>query len=174
MVFMFRRTGKNVEKENLFYEDSPIAAPYKQTKKNDSLSTFEPSSELKKNEEEKPVSLAHHFQGLIKEEPETTLGEGVIFRGELTFERLLKIDGTFEGELISQGKIIVGPKGKVKANLNLKEAIIEGKVEGNITVQERVELRGEAIVIGDIEAKLLSVDEGVSINGNVRVNPSLT
>lgn len=167
---MFRRPGKNAsEKENVLYEDSPLATPYKQGKKNDPT-----PFEAPKKEEEKPISLAHHFQGLVKEEPETTLGEGVTFRGELTFDRLLKIDGTFEGELISQGKIIVGPKGKVKANLHLKEAIIEGKVEGNIVVQDRLELRGEAIVMGDIEAKVLSVDEGVTLNGNVRVNPSLT
>lgn len=66
---------------------------------------------------------------------------------------------------------MVGPKGKVKANLNLREAIIEGEVKGNIVIEERLELRGEAIVHRDIRARTLSVDEGVSISGNVHVTP---
>ncbi|NGX54508.1 MAG: hypothetical protein KR126chlam2_00119 [Chlamydiae bacterium] len=121
------------------------------------------------NESWNSEKAAPHFQE--EEEPETTLGEGVTFNGELKFDRLLRIDGTFEGELISEGKVIVGPKGKVKANLNLKAAIIQGEVEGNITCKERVELRDEAVVTGDIQAKLLSVDEGVTIVGNVLVTP---
>lgn len=60
----------------------------------------------------------------------------------------------------------------MKANLNLKEAIIEGRVEGNITVEERVELRGEAQVFGDVRAKILSVDEGVTLVGHVQVMPA--
>lgn len=116
-------------------------------------------------------ALPHHLKGMVKEEiPETTLGEGVTFRGELSFERLLRIDGTFEGNLLSQGKVIVGPKGRVKANLNLREAIIEGCVEGNITVLEKLELRGEASVRGDIKAKRISVDDGVEIIGVVQVS----
>lgn len=108
--------------------------------------------------------------GLAGEEPDTTLGEGVVFKGELTFKRLLRIDGQFEGDLVSDGKLIVGPTGIVKSNVRMREAIIEGRVEGNITVQERLELRCEAEVIGDIKAKVLSVDEGVAIVGHVAVS----
>ena len=119
--------------------------------------------------EKNPPHLASPFEE--EEAPETTLGEGVTFRGELSFERLLRIDGTFEGELLSKGKVIVGPKGKVKANLHLQEAIVEGEVEGNIICDERLELRGECVVHGDIQAKRLSVDEGVTLVGNVLVTP---
>lgn len=120
-----------------------------------------------------PEKITRHLSTPFVEEevPETTLGEGVTFRGELSFERLLRIDGTFEGKLLSKGKVIVGPKGKVKANLHLKEAIVEGEVEGNITCEERLELRGESVVHGDIQAKRISVDEGVTIVGNVIVSP---
>jgi len=108
---------------------------------------------------------------LPSEEPETTLGEGVSFNGNLTFQRLLRIDGHFEGELSSDGKLVVGPTGVVKSNIDLNEAIIEGIVEGDITVKERLELRGEAQVHGDIKASVLSVDEGVSIIGHVTIMP---
>ena len=189
---MFRRPGKNpLEKDSLFplYKEDTSPANYlygaKKTETEMPQRAFEspvsqpffPIHEDRVHHEEKPWHnektphlASHPFQAMMKEEPpETTLGEGVTFRGELSFERLLRIDGTFEGELLSQGKVIVGPKGKVKANLNLREAIIEGKVEGNITIQERLELRGHASVVGDIRARSLVVDDGVSIVGRVEI-----
>ncbi len=109
---------------------------------------------------------------LTSEEPETTLGEGVSFKGELSFQRLLRIDGQFEGKLMSSGKLVVGPKGILKSDdIQLREAIIEGTVEGNLVVEDRVELRGDAVIRGNIEAQSLSVDEGVSITGHVKVVP---
>lgn len=175
---MFRRPGKNPLEENspLYSEESSRVSPYKYGKKGENQQPsgiFDPvSMGIPEEMEDKASTLPHHFQGMLhNEEPETTLGEGVSFRGELSFERLLRIDGIFEGQLLSKGKVIVGPKGKVKADLDLREAIIEGEVEGNITVQERLELRGEARVTGDIHAKSLCVDEGVQINGHVLVLP---
>ncbi|MCB1181546.1 MAG: polymer-forming cytoskeletal protein [Chlamydiia bacterium] len=195
---MFRRPGKNSnEKEGgaPFYKEeqsSPSAYPYGHSSQESgdvSSRVFEtplvnspasrPShlgSERNWQTEESWISkkttpLPHPFQGIKKgEDPETTLGEGVTFRGELRFERLLRIDGLFEGELLSKGKVIVGPKGTLKANINLKEAIIEGKVIGNITVEGRLELRQGASVEGDIKAASLSVDDGVKIMGLVEVD----
>lgn len=103
------------------------------------------------------------------EEPETIIAKGVSIAGTISFQRLLRIDGNFEGELLSSGKLIVGPTGSVKANLNLEEAFISGKVTGNITVKVRVVLRGRAEIQGDITAPLLSVDEGVSILGILNI-----
>ena len=178
---MFRRSGKNSHDENATYSDDPSPFSKYSAKKSElNERLFEPSVPrslpTEAHEESwgvpKTTALPHHFEGLISEEtPETTLGAGVSFRGQLSFERFLRIDGDFEGELLSQGKVVVGPTGSVKADLNLREAIIEGKVEGNITVQEKLELRGQASIKGDIRAKSLCVDEGVSISGIVMVCP---
>ncbi len=185
---MFRRPGKNPLEENnsIYNEDSHIASPYKygvpkeevpprlfDTPHHSGRTPPPPRTlPIDHHEEswgsgEKSHSIPHHL--MQEDDPETTLGEGVSFRGQLSFERLLRIDGTFEGELLSQGKVVVGPKGKVTANLNLREAVIEGEVEGNITVQEKLELRGDASIKGDIKAKSLCVDEGVRIVGHVTI-----
>jgi cytoskeletal protein CcmA (bactofilin family) len=103
------------------------------------------------------------------ETPETTIAEGVSIKGTLSFQRLVRIDGSFEGELLSSGKIIIGPTGSVKANITLEEAFISGKVTGDITVKTRLVLRGRAEVRGDITAPVLSVDEGVSIIGILNI-----
>ena len=105
----------------------------------------------------------------VIDEPETVISENVAITGTLSFQKCLRIDGTFQGELESQGKLIIGPKGFVKANINLEAAFIAGKVEGDITVKERLVLRGRAEVRGNITAPLLSIDEGVSIIGQVFV-----
>jgi len=99
----------------------------------------------------------------------TLIAEEVTIKGELTFTSSLRIDGIFEGELISSGTLIVGPTGFVKANINLQEAFISGTVEGDITVAERLVLRGRASVTGNITAPIISVDEGVSIVGQMRI-----
>lgn len=104
-----------------------------------------------------------------EEEPETIIASGVSIKGTMSFQKLIRIDGNFEGELLSSGKLIVGPTGTVKANINLDEAFISGKVTGDITVKTRLVLRGRAEVRGDITAPLLSVDEGVSIVGILNV-----
>lgn len=104
-----------------------------------------------------------------EEEPETTIAAGVSIKGTMSFQKLIRIDGNFEGELLSSGKLIVGPTGSVKANINLDEAFISGKVTGDITVKTRLVLRGRAEIRGDITAPLLSVDEGVSIVGILNV-----
>ena len=120
--------------------------------------------------EQKP--LVRPPLNLEQEEPDTTLGEGVVFKGELTFKRLLRIDGIFEGDLVSEGKLIVGPSGVVKSNVKMNEAIVEGVIEGDITIIGRLELRSNAKVFGNIEARLLSVDEGVTIVGHVTAKPN--
>lgn len=179
---MFRRPGKNPfeEDHSLFTEEQKTYNKYVQeTAQRQELSNrmFEPPTENvvpnlfndRRTTSYNPEKPSHPLQKMLSEEPETTLGIGVTFRGELSFERFLRIDGTFEGELLSNGKVIVGASGVVKADLALKEAIIEGKVIGNITVQERLDLRGDAVVEGNIEAKFLSVEEGVKIKGHVHV-----
>ena len=103
------------------------------------------------------------------EEPETIIASGVSIKGTMSFQKLIRIDGSFEGELLSSGKLIVGPTGSVKANINLEEAFISGKVTGDITVKSRLVLRGRAEVRGDIVAPLISVDEGVSIIGILNI-----
>lgn len=106
------------------------------------------------------------------EEPETIIAEGVSIKGTMSFQKLVRIDGAFEGELLSSGKVIVGPTGSLTANINLDEAFISGKVIGDITVKTRLVLRGRAEVRGDITAPLLSVDEGVSIIGIMNIAKS--
>ena len=103
------------------------------------------------------------------QEPELIIGKEVSIIGKISFQREIHINGLFEGELEGNGKVVIGPEGFVKADLNIQEAEIAGKVEGNVTVKDRLVLHGTAEVRGNITAPRLSVDEGVSIIGQVHV-----
>ncbi len=71
-------------------------------------------------------------------EVETTLGADTNFKGVLTFEKPLKIDGKFEGQLTTKGSLIVGQSGEVHADVKAGNVVIDGKVSGNIGAEGKV------------------------------------
>ena len=110
---------------------------------------------------------------LDKDVPEAVLGQGITFRGDLTFQNYLCIEGRFEGRLdATQGKLKIGKTGEVKCDLTLKAAVIEGRVEGDIVASQLLELRGNAVIHGNIRARNLRVDDGVTIIGHVCIDPN--
>ncbi|MBN1917874.1 MAG: polymer-forming cytoskeletal protein [Verrucomicrobia bacterium] len=100
----------------------------------------------------------------------TFLGADVEFKGSLKFKDQLRINGKFEGELSSDGTVHVGPQGDVRADVNVGNAVVEGKVNGNINASDRIELRSTAQMVGDIKAAKLVVEEGVVFVGHCEVS----
>lgn len=108
---------------------------------------------------------------LLEELPETAIGEGVDIRGELQFERLLRVDGTFEGKLSSNGSVVVGRKGCLIADVVGMESLIidSGKVFGDVQV-DRLILRGSAFLNGNFSCKSLSASSHCTITGRANVH----
>jgi cytoskeletal protein CcmA (bactofilin family) len=105
----------------------------------------------------------------------TILTTDVEIKGTIKFEKTMNIDGKFEGDMIADnGKLIVGKTGEVKANVKVKNATIEGRLDGNVEAQEKVELKQNAQLIGDLQAKVLVIEEGVVFVGQCNVNPNGT
>jgi cytoskeletal protein CcmA (bactofilin family) len=99
------------------------------------------------------------------------IGKSVVIRGELSGSEDLYVDGQVEGKIELQGNsLIIGPNGKVKAEVNAKMAVIEGKVEGNIHTAGRTELKKSAVVLGDITTQRFSIEEGAYLKGKVEVH----
>ncbi|MBE7560372.1 polymer-forming cytoskeletal protein [bacterium] len=101
----------------------------------------------------------------------TTLSEDTEFSGNLKFERALKIEGKFKGDLTSTGTLIVGKTGQVEAEIKVGAIIVEGKIAGNITAGELVDLRSTAQVHGDITAGKIKIEEGVVFVGRADIQP---
>jgi cytoskeletal protein CcmA (bactofilin family) len=93
-------------------------------------------------------------------------------KGTIKFGEAMRMDGNFDGELISDnGELIVGKTGNVKAIIKVRNAVIEGRVDGNIKASDKVELKQNAHLIGDLQAKILVIEEGVVFVGQCNVNP---
>jgi cytoskeletal protein CcmA (bactofilin family) len=97
------------------------------------------------------------------------LGSGVEIKGSIRFTDDLTIDGRIEGEVISDGCLIVGENGFIRGEIMTGSVIIFGKVEGNVTAQDRCELKDNAVMTGDITAGNLSMEQGVTFMGQSRV-----
>ncbi|KMQ51834.1 hypothetical protein CHISP_1330 [Chitinispirillum alkaliphilum] len=96
----------------------------------------------------------------------TMIGEGAVCEGTLIVPHSIRIEGKFKGHLESSEIITVGSTGEVEADIKAKSAIIGGKVVGNMTILERVELEVNATMIGDLHTKDLVINDGAVFHGN--------
>lgn len=97
---------------------------------------------------------------------ESFIGPGTIFQGTINTKGTLRIDGQWEGGNVNAQGAIVGETGVVKGNINARTVIIGGKVTGNITASETLEIHSKGEVTGDIKTAHLSIAEGSIFEGN--------
>ncbi len=97
------------------------------------------------------------------------LSNDVEIKGTIKFSNDLIIDGSIEGEVISDGSLTIGENALVKGDIRTKSVIVFGKVDGNITVREGCELKANAEIVGDIRAGTLSIEGGATFMGNSQV-----
>jgi len=99
----------------------------------------------------------------------TLISSGTTLKGDVKSQNDLRIDGTIHGNVYSSAKIIIGPSGFVEGNIEGANADITGKVTGNITVKELLQLRGESNVNGNISAIKLQIDPTAVFNGKCQM-----
>ena len=102
-----------------------------------------------------------------KREIKAFLGPGSQFEGKLMFDEIVRLDGTFRGEVTSRDTLIVGDAAEIQAEVNVGTLILSGRFKGNIKASARVELRAPARVEGNIETPVLVMEEGVVMNSTV-------
>ena len=97
------------------------------------------------------------------------LSSDVEIKGHVRFTNDLVVDGKIEGEIDSDGSLTVGENARVRAEIRTRSVVIYGKVHGNITVADRVELKANAELVGDIKAATLSIEAGAIFVGKSTV-----
>ncbi len=103
------------------------------------------------------------------------IGKSVLVKGELSGSEDLYLDGEVEGSIeLRDHSLIVGPHGRVRANIHAKDVVVHGKVDGNIRGTERVELKKSAVLVGDISTQRIIVEEGAFFKGAVDVQKETT
>src|SRR5437762_3366696 len=101
----------------------------------------------------------------------TVLGPDASFKGEMSFEKGLKLQGRFEGKINTAGRLHVAREAKMQADVEAGAIMVEGDVRGNLTANDRIELKQSARYEGDLAASKLVVDEGAVFHGHVTVGP---
>jgi cytoskeletal protein CcmA (bactofilin family) len=106
----------------------------------------------------------------INTQEQATLGKSLVIKGEVTGSESLYIDGRVEGSINLPGnRVTVGRNGVVAANISAREIVVLGKVRGNMTASDRVDLRGEGSLTGDVVAQRISIEDGAYFKGGIDI-----
>jgi cytoskeletal protein CcmA (bactofilin family) len=100
----------------------------------------------------------------------TVIGLGTVVDGNLTTKETTRIDGTVNGDIKSDGNIIVGDNGSVQGSITAHSVFVSGKVNGNVTVKDKIDITATGSIYGDIFTKLLSIDEKAVFMGQCKMN----
>ncbi len=101
------------------------------------------------------------------------VGTGTTITGNIDTNGDLRIDGTLKGDITSSAKLLIGPNGIVEGNINCRVADIMGQIVGNIYVKDLLQLKGKALVTGDIHTAKLFIEETASFNGQCKMGASV-
>jgi cytoskeletal protein CcmA (bactofilin family) len=101
---------------------------------------------------------------------QATIGKGLFVKGEITGSESLYIDGKIEGSINLPGnRVTVGRNGQVTANVTAREVVILGKIKGNVNASDRVDIRAEGSLAGDVAAARISIEDGAYFKGGIDI-----
>ena len=94
------------------------------------------------------------------------VGKGVEFKGIISYNGTIRIDGHLDGEIHTEGILLVGEDATLSAKVSAGTVVSKGKITGDIVAKEKVRLLSPAVLTGSVKAPILSMEEGVLFNGN--------
>ena len=107
-------------------------------------------------------------EGIVSE-ISTLLGRGTTFKGKLTFEGTVRIDGKFNGTIASGDVLVIGEGAKISAEITCATIIVHGEVTGNLRARNAIELHHPARVRGNVETPSLMIEKGVLFEGQAKM-----
>jgi cytoskeletal protein CcmA (bactofilin family) len=101
---------------------------------------------------------------------QATIGKSLVVKGEVSGSESLYIDGKVEGAINLPGnRVTVGRNGQVSANITAREIVVLGKVRGNVSASDRVDIRSEGSLTGDVTAQRISIEDGAFFKGGIDI-----
>jgi len=97
------------------------------------------------------------------------VGKGVDFKGTISYSGPVKIDGYLDGEIDSDGVLLIGEEAVIQAKVTARTIVCKGKITGDIVAKARVELRAPAVINGSIQTPILFIEDGVLFNGAIEM-----
>jgi cytoskeletal protein CcmA (bactofilin family) len=103
-------------------------------------------------------------------EQAATIGKSLVVKGEITGSESLYVDGRVEGTINLPGnRVTIGRNGQVSANITAREVIVQGKLAGNVNASDRLDVRSEGSLTGDVVAQRISVEDGAFFKGKIDI-----
>lgn len=99
----------------------------------------------------------------------TVIGKDTQFKGSIKSKGLIRIDGEMEGDVFTQGDVVIGESGKVNLELKARNVAVAGRFEGNLETEGKLEIRSTGIVLGNVKTNGLLVDDGAVFSGNMEM-----
>lgn len=144
----------------------PLSAMWKPTQSGPATPTPTP-------EPVRPATPAPTFEPARPAAPageQASIGKGLFIKGEITGSESLFIDGKVEGSVNLPGnRVTVGRNGQVSASINAREIVVLGKVRGNVNATDRVDIRAEGSLTGDVAAARISIEDGAFFKGGIDI-----
>ncbi len=104
----------------------------------------------------------------------THIGKSIVIKGDVSGSGDVYLDGYLEGTIeLLDGSFTVGSEGCIRANLQARSIVVQGRVDGNLYGLERAELKKSATVVGDIYTPRIAIEDGAFLEGNVRVQKDI-
>lgn len=97
------------------------------------------------------------------------IGPSLRIKGSVTGEEDLQIDGKVEGPVTIRGRLTVGPSGQLSAGVTARELAVYGTISGNVDARDRVEIKRDGAVIGDIQTARISIEDGAIFKGRIEI-----
>jgi len=117
-----------------------------------------------------PTPAGAPRNAVINSAEQATIGKSLVIKGEVTGSESLYIDGRVEGSInLSGNRVTVGRNGVVAANINAREIVVLGKVRGNLVASDRVDIRSEGSLTGDVVAQRISIEDGAFFKGGIDI-----
>jgi len=133
---------------------------------NDEINRFAPREQPRTSTSDYQKTMADHGGKDI-------LSSDVEIKGSIKFQKELLIDGKVEGEINSDGALTIGENADIRGEIKTKSITVYGKVQGNITVSERCELKSKCTLQGDLKAQRLVIEEGATFIGKSEVTSGM-
>ena len=132
--------------------------------------TVPASSNTSKVETSMSESIRRDTSGTSQGQVQATIGRSIVLKGELSANEDLVIDGQFEGTVnLLDHCLTVGPNGKVKAEIQARQVVVYGTVNGNVNAREKIEVRRTGNVTGDLKSGSVSIEEGAYFKGSIDI-----
>ncbi len=97
------------------------------------------------------------------------VGKGVEFKGVITYNGTVRIDGNLDGEIHTEGTLLVGEEAVITAKVSAGTIISKGQMTGDIVAKEKIKLMAPAVLNGSVKSPMLSMEEGVLFNGTIEM-----